>query len=992
MKTIERALLALGILVGLLYPHLAANAAGNKERITIVVLDQSGSMRLDLPEKKPRAKASDPLGLRCSAVRLLADLATTRDSLGLVKLESHDDKTGPAADRTAEVLLAPMAMGTAQSRDAFKTKVVCDQATNNTPIADALRKAYELLAAARRERGGAFDGRVILLTDGDPQPQREAQLQEIDQLLPQFGQESWPISTVGLKLRANNNALAINLLKKIAGVTKGHAYDDVDDPLKLQNVFVDFFAQQTGRSLLPSAAERLTPNGEARIGVADYATRIDVLVAKSNPRAAISLRRPGPDYTEVAENGPGVDLFSNSDNYYAAFSIDKPIKGVWSIRTSQPTDVIVNVLVESHIQVRLENAEAPRASNEPLLIEARFYNRQDDDAYTPAAVPNADVGATVTIGDRSYSVPLRDDGKPPDAAANDGLYAGSLTLEGAFDGPAVADVALTAKAADAEYTDHRSLQLAAVPAVALAEDASTLRLAPDSPIEVPLQLRIGQRAADPAGWDVVVRQTIAGEHRRVDVRRKGDTFLARLLPLPDDQEEYAFEADLLGVDQNAGLKRLRQPMSVRVVFQPALKLFYTPIGVMPVGWPITMSAALLKSFNTPARLRAPLQLNVQQDDGPAQPISDVQDDGRGFFAYRFVPQTPGRYRFTLLPPRDQTLDAEVQDVVVATVPEMRWQPPPAAGGPLVARAVQWPWLDRLRRVPLAGWPVDLLFPTARSELVAVEGQAWRGDQPYTGILALALLDADGAAVHTETVAGDRIAAAWDLPAGDYRLRVEFPGAFPPQLDCCRAETPITVLQIVPPADLRMFAGIVAGELLALLIAAVVAHYLLAPRPLPGDRLVFTAGGKELAVDLKGEQRFALLRPSRINLTGYFRRRGRTTPGLPKQGTVRKTRDGVEFNGHNVPVKQNKQIEGCIVRYEPSRLRNSPAPRPAGKRPAARGSLGHATPWGVRTRRSGGGPLEVLRGWLGFDRHRPRARSQTRRRAPDRRPTSAHKPR
>src|SRR5437868_7702914 len=104
MRSLRRWLFALPLTVwiaaALLLPYSTARAADVKDRVTIIVLDQSGSMRLDLPEKQPRTKASDPLGLRCSAVRLLADLATTRDSLGLVKLESHDDKTGPTADRT----------------------------------------------------------------------------------------------------------------------------------------------------------------------------------------------------------------------------------------------------------------------------------------------------------------------------------------------------------------------------------------------------------------------------------------------------------------------------------------------------------------------------------------------------------------------------------------------------------------------------------------------------------------------------------------------------------------------------------------------------------------------------------------------------------------------------------------------------------------------------------------------------------------------------
>lgn len=984
MHSIRRWVLAIPlticIAVVLFLPDGTARAAAMKDRVTIVVLDQSGSMRLNLPTKQPRTKASDPLGLRCSAVRLLADLATTRDSLGLIKLESHDDKTGPTADRTAEVLIAPTPMGTAQSRDAFKAKVDCTQATNNTPIADALQQAYDLLAAVAQARGNnTFEGQVILLTDGDPQPQRDVQLREIDQLLPRFARQHWSISTVGLKLRANKNTIAINLLQKIAGATQGRAYDDVDQPLQLQNVFIDFFAQQTGRSLLAGITEHLTPNGESRVSVADYALRIDVLVAKSDPNAQISLRRPGPDYSEVSESASDVELFSTSDRYYAAFSIAKPIKGVWSIRVDRPTDVIVNVLVESHIQVRLENAEITRPSNEPLLIQARFYNRQDDGTAMPATVPNASVNVDVKIRARAYAVPLRDDGQPPDAAPNDGLYTGVLTLDpvASEEGPATADVTLTAKVADAEYTDHRSLQLAAVPAIAPALDEDALRLPPGNPIEVPLQLMLGQRRIDPTGWQVLVRQTLAGEQRRVDVRQQNGIFVATLLPQTDDQETYVFDADIVGVDQNAGLKRVQQNMQVRVVFQQTLKLYYSVLGAVPVGAPITMTAALLRSFDTPAPLRAPLQLNVQRDDEPAQPISGVQESGRGFFAYRFVPRLPGQYHFTLLPPDGSTLTAVKQDVVVAPIPEVRWQSQSAKDARLLVRAAQWPWLDRLRRVPLARWPADLLFPSARSESVQLGGQAWSGEQLYTGTLALTLLAADGTPIHTETVSDGAITAAWDLPSGDYRLDVEFPGAFAPPIVCCRSETPLTVVRDVPLSDLGRFAGIVAGEALVLLLLGIIARYVFSPRPLAGDRLIFTVNGKELAVDLKGEQRFAILWPSQIKLTNYFRRRNRSNPGLPKQGRARTTRDGVEFNGQTVPKGQNKQIDGSVVRYEPGWLRSKTAGGRKGQPPSRRlGSAAAQAPTTRTQHASSAGWLSRLMKSLGLGRRKPSG--QTRR--------------
>lgn len=94
--------LMISLLIGLIvFPTRQSHAQDDQRpRVTIVVLDQSGSMRT---EGKPR----DPLGLRCSAVRLLTDLATARDYLALVKLESRDLED----DLTAEVLSPPVRMG-----------------------------------------------------------------------------------------------------------------------------------------------------------------------------------------------------------------------------------------------------------------------------------------------------------------------------------------------------------------------------------------------------------------------------------------------------------------------------------------------------------------------------------------------------------------------------------------------------------------------------------------------------------------------------------------------------------------------------------------------------------------------------------------------------------------------------------------------------------------------------------------------------------------
>lgn len=910
-----------------------------KERVTIVVLDQSGSMRLDLNQRKPPTKASDPQGLRCSAVRLLADLATTRDSLGLVKLESHDDKTDSTADRTAEILLPPLAMGTDQARITFKNKIDCDHATYNTPIADSLKKAYELLETVERQRGlQSFEGRVLLLTDGEPAPMGSTQIDEINGLLPQFAAKQWSVSTVGLKLRANKLQRAILLLERVATRTGGKSFGDVDEPLELQNIFLEFFAQQVGRSLQRGNPETLQPNGEHTIQVADYAQHIDILVAKDNPDARITLQRP--DFTEVTANATGLELFSNDDRFYAAFSIDAPVAGAWSIHTDRPTSVIVNVLVASDLKIRLEQTQQVRPSNQPLLLEARFYSTSLDGQAMPAAVHNAEVTARVELLGQPYTVQLHDNGNPPDRAANDGLYTAALTpasLENE-DNRVSANIELTGKTGDAVFTDHATLPLVALPSATFVETDGTLRLAPGTPIEVPLQLQVGRHVVSPEGWMVRVRQKVGDETRTLDAPRRGDYFVVTLEQLAEDQREYVFDVDVVGVEQNAGLERLGQALSMQVIFQPTLKLYFDPPRSLPVNQPIQLSAALLKSYNTTTPITTPLRVNVQRNDDPAQPIQQVEGDGKGYFTYTYIPERPGRYRFTLLPPPDQLLAPITKEVSVEAIPEVRWEKTLVSGTALTLHPTSWAWLDLWRKVPLVGPITALPLRRFQSEQVVLRGDILRDSQPYTGTVVLSLLGPNGTTVLTETVTTSSFGTAWDVPPGSYQLQALMDHVFAPGIACCQSEIPLTIEQVQPPLGQTILAaGTLGTEALLLLLMFLTSRWFFSPRPRHGDKLMVTIKGTPRPINLKTEQKWGFLRPRDIDLTAAFRQRG---ADWPKQGRVRFLAESIEYNGQSIPTKSAKskevippkQVDGHFVLFE--RGRSHPAENSSG--PGSRG--------------------------------------------------------
>ncbi|MEI7644601.1 MAG: choice-of-anchor X domain-containing protein [Chloroflexales bacterium] len=909
MKTPASLCLILCVAANILFQQGVAAAEPARDRVTIVILDQSGSMGL-----AGVSDGTDPEGLRCSAIRLLADLGTTSDTLGLIRLSSQDSTNVGIAD----VLLPPQRMGNREASQRFKDKVDCLNPQNYTPMADSLRKAYEQLAAVEQERGSkSFEGRVLLLTDGEPAPDPTTQIAEIDQILPTFASKSWPVSTIGLRL--SQTPMAIELLQKIAVETKGTLYGDVEQPLELQNIFVEFFAQQTGRSFLPGSYADLSPYGEFAVNVADYATHIDILVAKGVPEAAISLQRP--DLSEVSEQGQGVQIFG--DPYYAVFSITDPMPGRWSVHTNQDTPAIVNMLVDSSLSVRLENGSAIRASNQPLILIARFYNKDLNGDIHPVSIQNAAVTAIITVQGLSSTIQLHDDGQSPDQVANDGLYSGIVMpgLDANDTHPVTASVSISAQSGDARYTDQTTIQLVAVPQVVLDED--TVRLAPESQIDVPLHLQIGKQQIDIGSWSLKVRQLVAGTMQPLDVRLHPNRFVVTLVRQPDEQQPYNISVDLIGINHNDGLEWLGQTMALRVVFVPTLKLYYEGVDTVPVGRPITLTAALLKSFNQ-AVPGEPLRLTVEHNDKPTQVITSVQAIDQGHFSYTFSPPEPGRYRFTLLPPADQALDPQVREITVAALPEVRWQTSVSTDDSLLAYPAQWIWLDQLRRIPLLGWLLTLPLGSYQSEPTQLGGTVVREGQPYSGTATLALLRPDGTTVLSDPVAGGSIAARWQIPPGDYQLSLTIPDAFPPGVQCCQTSTRLHVIGADPPLDQRIAACLILWlEALPLLGL----RWLTSPRPKHGDKLFITVHTGPQPTDLAKEQtRFmGFLRPRRINLTPSFQRRGGTKAGWPKSGVVHMTREGITFEREPVPPKDT-MIKGHRMRYEPSKPpKRSPSP-------------------------------------------------------------------
>lgn len=854
--------LMISLLIGLIvFPTRQSHAQDDQRpRVTIVVLDQSGSMRT---EGKPR----DPLGLRCSAVRLLTDLATARDYLALVKLESRDLED----DLTAEVLSPPVRMGQEDNRIAYKKKIDCDRATNNTPIADALQKAYQQLEGVSATLG-SFDGQVLLLTDGDPAPKSKDQIKQIDVLLPKYQIKGWRISTIGLKLEENKQKAAKGLLKRMADQTGGTFYGDVAEPIELQPIFIKFFAQQTGRNLDSGRLFSLVAGGEYPVPVPDAASRIDILVAKENADAVITLVDQNNNEVQPSLNGEDTRI-SNSDPFYAAFLINRPVKGNWKIRADKTTNVIVSTLINYSLDLQFEESDVVRPANKPIVLKARFYDTQGA-SPTPSVASGANVEASLELGGQSQNVGMRDDGQTPDLAANDGIFTGNAIL------PDTAlpelelvsgNVTISGQYQGRSYNKTGTIKVVPVPVVVPELRSGVLRLAPGSPVDVPLRLEYRGKSVPSTGWNVKVQQIEDGGKQSVIVDKDGDRFVAHLYNQPEGKEEYVFEVTLVGIDQNAGVPdQVFPPLQTQVRFQPILDLAYQGPSTIPAGYPITLTGALLSRFNEALPRQQPLDMKVSRDNGIPVDVIGKPSTQNGVFDYTVELKEPGVYRFTLSD-REQRVsedDKKEMEITVEPRPEVVWTQPPQTNEGLQQTLVRWPWLDTLRNFPLTGWGVDLFASDKRSELLNLQGTVTSGGQSFSESPQIRIIEEanEQRVLYDREQETDGVSARVDLPGGRYRVELVFRDLFDdPSIDCCVTSMPLLVEQSVDSSDLGWAGSILIVEIIIVFVLFLLAHFCLTTRPQYGDKIVVQTAGQEKSLDLGRNWRINIFRPRRSQL-------------------------------------------------------------------------------------------------------------------------------
>lgn len=406
------ATLAMAIaLLGFARPAVAAtrdtSAPGHA---TIIVLDMSGSMA-----------QNDPLGLRCSAANAYIDLSGSNPNeaanyVGLIGLD-NDNATGPSEPihgfRAAAIWAPPTATNVTANRQQLRD-IIAQRSNNcaphgNTPTFDALNKAFTMLDSFLQ--GKNLSGSVILLTDGNPDPQGDQQVSATNkEIIPQYALKKYPIDTIALGTDRSYR----DFLTTISKNTGGTAYDDTQgpvqgvSPLNLERVFVDIFLQYEGRKLRttipPSAIQGGQSNPEFTIG--DDVTHLDVIAVKDQPNTTISLTDPNGQIFHPESEGN----FISQDPHYFIFALEAQAgatalqSGPWKLNLNGSGMFLMDTLVVSPLSL---NILAPVDGKtlpigQPVTITASVVNQgtivvNKTYALTARVTPDAGGGSQEVI-------------------------------------------------------------------------------------------------------------------------------------------------------------------------------------------------------------------------------------------------------------------------------------------------------------------------------------------------------------------------------------------------------------------------------------------------------------------------------------------------------------------------------------------------------------------------------------------------------------------
>jgi hypothetical protein len=185
----------------------------------------------------------------------------------------------------------------------------------------------------------------------------------------------------------------------------------------------------------PPASGRLEPGKTLtlKVHIPVIATDGAITVTKIDPSFKVKYYDPqghqapatGTIYGETFE-------LSGASGDVEALRIREPIPGTWVVKVTDPAGhpgqtVAATAVWEGALQGAISVVPGAPVPLKPAVIRVSLLTRR---GLIRSAAALAGVRATATVSGNfgSLDVPLRDDGRPPDDHANDGVFAGTLIL------------------------------------------------------------------------------------------------------------------------------------------------------------------------------------------------------------------------------------------------------------------------------------------------------------------------------------------------------------------------------------------------------------------------------------------------------------------------------------------------------------------------------------------------------------------------------------
>jgi Mg-chelatase subunit ChlD len=413
-------------------------AAIDVERSDIVlVIDHSGSMR-----------ENDPDFLRLAAAKLFIDLADPGDRVAVVVM-SGGGQTRALTRQLVNVASRDRIRELKQQIDGLRAEPMGAE----THMGTALSLAYGILdqtTSGDALRGASQHQFAVLLTDG--RPTGAGQREEVDAAVRQFQERRyWKVFAIALGPEADPQFLTSQVAAPSGAevIIAEHAADLLDSYLEIyaragDDRFID-------RVEVASNADVPLVHVQAE----QQPTQLTVVLIRGGPEASISgLFAPGrvdvvqPFYQNTVRRSaePEYEL------YKVPLDAQVDLVGDWDINIAQPGPDPVRLVVLSRSKLRLRLPQpAPLRSEDdaslryqpvgrPLLLiagaQVAAKNFDDGRSFIYRWVTGMRPVARLSgPGQPDTPVPLADNGRGYDAAADDGRYTGllpALTVAGDY--------------------------------------------------------------------------------------------------------------------------------------------------------------------------------------------------------------------------------------------------------------------------------------------------------------------------------------------------------------------------------------------------------------------------------------------------------------------------------------------------------------------------------------------------------------------------------